>query len=156
MPREAAIIVNGQRATVRQAAAPCHDRRGCEPHAVCRIRRLGNDQRHHAGRVQLGRGRRGVLDRCVSGLRERPGDRGPTAGNFDEDGGKGSVTVTAPAGCEWTAKSTAGWITIDAGATGSGSGTLAYTVREYDDDETRTGTIIIAGHIFTVRQRGDD
>ena len=40
----------------------------------------------------------------------------------------GSVTVTAGAGCAWTATSNAAWISITAGGSGTGNGTVSYSV----------------------------
>ncbi|MDQ3011874.1 MAG: putative Ig domain-containing protein [Acidobacteriota bacterium] len=61
------------------------------------------------------------------------------------------MTVTAAAGCGWTAASNAPWITINSGTTGSGNGTVAYTVAA-NTGTLRTGTITIAGQIFIVTQ----
>ena len=72
---------------------------------------------------------------------------------FGKDGGIGTVAVTAPAGCGWTATSNAGWIDITAGATGSGNGTVTYSVDDHKGNGTRTGTITIGGRTFTVTQQ---
>jgi len=64
----------------------------------------------------------------------------------------GSVTVSAGAGCDWTATSNAAWITIRSGASGSGSGTVNYTVAANTGTTSRTGTMTIAGRAFTVTQ----
>lgn len=42
--------------------------------------------------------------------------------------GTGSFTVSAPTGCTWSAVSTASWLTITSGASGSGAGTVSYSV----------------------------
>ena len=44
--------------------------------------------------------------------------------NIAAAGATGSVTVTAATGCGWTASSNAAWITISAGASGSGNGSV--------------------------------
>ena len=62
-----------------------------------------------------------------------------------------TVAVTAGDGCEWTASSNAAWITVTAGASGSGNGTVAFSVAP-NPGAARTGTISIAGHTFTVNQ----
>ena len=65
----------------------------------------------------------------------------------------GNVNVTAPAGCAWTATSTASWITITGGAAGSGAGTVSYSVAPYTGrPRKRSGTMTIAGRTFTIRQ----
>jgi glucose/arabinose dehydrogenase len=77
----------------------------------------------------------------------------PTSANFTRTGGTGSVSVTAPGGCAWTAASNASWITITSGASGNGNGTVAYSVGPYGGPpKKRTGTMTIAGQTFTVQQ----
>ena len=77
----------------------------------------------------------------------------PTSANFDASGGTGSVNVTTQDGCSWTASSNETWITIDSGDSGTGSGTVNYSVDE-NTGSARTGTMTIAGHTFTVIQAG--
>ena len=64
-----------------------------------------------------------------------------------------AVTANA-ASCAWTAASNAPWITITAGASGSGNGTVAYTVAANASTTGRTGTMTIAGQTMTVTQAG--
>jgi hypothetical protein len=66
----------------------------------------------------------------------------------------GTVTVTSLTGCAWTAASNAAWITVTNGASGQGSGSVAYSVAAYNGTTARTGTITIAGRAFTVTQNG--
>ena len=66
----------------------------------------------------------------------------------------GQVTVTAATGCAWTATSNAAWITISAGATGSGNGSVTYAVAANTGTTSRTGTLTIGGNTFTVTQAG--
>ncbi len=65
-----------------------------------------------------------------------------------------SVTVTAPAGCSWTATSNDSFVTISSGASGNGDGSVVFSVAENTAVTARTGTITIAGQTFTVRQAG--
>jgi hypothetical protein len=74
--------------------------------------------------------------------------------NFDSIGGTGSVGVTAQSGCNWTVASNAGWITITSGASGSGAGSVGYSVSANTATSQRTGTMTIAGQTFTVTQSG--
>jgi all-beta uncharacterized protein/BACON domain-containing protein len=67
------------------------------------------------------------------------------------DGGSGSVSVSAGGACRWTASSNASWITITSGTSGTGNGTVAFTVAGNTGGE-RSGTLTIAGRTFTVRQ----
>lgn len=68
-------------------------------------------------------------------------------------GGPGTIAVTAPDGCAWTATSGAPWITIASGSTGSGNGTIAYTVAGATGVQ-RSGSITVAGQAFTITQAG--
>ncbi len=69
-------------------------------------------------------------------------------------GGPVSLTVLAGGGCEWTATSHAPWLTITAGASGAGDGTVGITVAANGSSAARTGTATIAGQTFTVTQSG--
>jgi uncharacterized protein (TIGR03437 family) len=66
----------------------------------------------------------------------------------------GTVSVTTTSGCSWAATSNASWITITAGSSGTGSGTVAYSVAPNVGTVPRTGTLTIAGRTFTVTQAG--
>lgn len=66
----------------------------------------------------------------------------------------GSLSVTATAGCPWTAVSNTGWITVTSGASGSGNGSVAYSVAANTSTSARSGTLTIAGQTFTVTQAG--
>ncbi len=78
----------------------------------------------------------------------------PTSASIAADGGSGSVTVTAPSGCAWTAASNANWITITSGAPGAGNGTVQYSVAANTSTSSRTGTLTIASQTFTATQAG--
>jgi hypothetical protein len=67
-------------------------------------------------------------------------------------GGSGSVSVASS--CAWTATSNASWISITSGASGSGNGSVFYTVAANTGAAARTGTLTIAGKTFTVVQSG--
>lgn len=54
----------------------------------------------------------------------------------------------------WTAASNDAWISITAGATGSGDGSVGYQVSPNAGAAPRTGTLSIAGQTFTVWQDG--
>ncbi len=76
----------------------------------------------------------------------------PARATFGGAGGSGSVAVTAPAGCAWTASSGASWIAITGGASGTGSGVVTYAVAAHTGRSTRNGKLTIAGQAFTVKQ----
>jgi hypothetical protein len=76
----------------------------------------------------------------------------PTSQSFSGVGGTGSATVTVNPGCGWTAVSNDSWITITSGASGTGNGTVNYSVQANRTGLPRTGTMTIAGQTFTVNQ----
>ncbi len=78
----------------------------------------------------------------------------PTSQSFEASGGSGSVSVTATNGCSWTAVSNASWITVTSGSSGTGNGTVNYSVASNSSTSSRTGTMTIAGSTFTVSQSG--
>ena len=78
----------------------------------------------------------------------------PLSGSFPAVGGDGGSTVTAAAGCVWNASSNAAWITVIAGGSGSGTGSVGFRVAENTSIAGRTGTLSIAGATFTVTQAG--
>jgi hypothetical protein len=78
----------------------------------------------------------------------------PLSKSFTSREGQGSVTVTAPNGCNWTATSNANWIVITSAASSSGGGVVTYTLRQNLASSPRIGTVSIAGQIFTVTQDG--
>jgi hypothetical protein len=61
----------------------------------------------------------------------------------------GSVTVAS--GCAWTASSNAAWITVIAGASGTGSGAVVFRVAP-NVGSVRTGTVTVAGKTFVLTQ----
>ncbi len=77
----------------------------------------------------------------------------PDGATFPAAGGSGTVTVTAGAGCVWTTVGTRAWVTLTSPATGSGSGTLGFTL-DPNSGSPRAATLSIAGLPFTVQQDG--
>jgi hypothetical protein len=65
------------------------------------------------------------------------------------------VSVTAADGCAWSATSSASWVTVAEGRTGSGNGTVRLAV-EANSGAPRSATVTIAGHAFSLQQRGPD
>lgn len=78
----------------------------------------------------------------------------PATSAFTADGGPASLTVTTSAGCGWNAAAGAPWITINSGASGSGPGTVAYTVAAHAASVPRSGSLDVAGQTHTVTQQG--
>ena len=79
----------------------------------------------------------------------------PAIGNFTAAGGTGSIAVTASASsCDRAAASLSPWITISSGQSGTGNGTIGYTVAANPTAEARTGSIQVGDQVFTVGQFG--
>ena len=77
----------------------------------------------------------------------------PADFSFPASGGMGSVNVSTQNNCDWTATSNDAWIIINSGDSGSGNGTVTYTVTAHTDPNSRRiGTLTVAGKTFTVLQ----
>jgi hypothetical protein len=72
--------------------------------------------------------------------------------SFPGIGGDDSFDITVAAGCAWNATSNDSWITITSGNSGSGNGTVSYSVDANPGGTIRSGTITAAGQTFTVAQ----
>ncbi|MEZ5402007.1 MAG: hypothetical protein R2729_20205 [Bryobacteraceae bacterium] len=75
----------------------------------------------------------------------------PTQGTAAAAGATGAFTVNTGAGCFWNAVSDAAWLTISAGASGTGSGQVNYVVGA-NAGALRVGNITVAGQIFSLTQ----
>jgi C1A family cysteine protease len=78
----------------------------------------------------------------------------PESRSFDASGGTGSVSVTAPDGCQWSAESSESWLTVVSGSSKIGSGVVNYQVASNFSADSRTGTMTIAEQTFTITQTG--
>jgi uncharacterized repeat protein (TIGR03803 family) len=79
----------------------------------------------------------------------------PKSGKLKAAGGSATVKVKANlSDCPWTAVSNDAFITITAGASGVGNGTVNYTVEANTNTTVVTGTITIGGQTFTVTETG--
>ncbi len=76
----------------------------------------------------------------------------PSTGSFGFPGGTGSIVVTTPPGCSWTAEAQGGWLSLTGGSGGTGPGTVTYRVSVNPETVGRNGTVIAAGHTHAVRQ----
>jgi hypothetical protein len=77
----------------------------------------------------------------------------PASRSFGMPGGSQAISVTAQPGCQWTASVQAGvnWVSIASGASGTGNGSVTYTVAPAIGAR-RTATITIAGRTHTITQ----
>jgi hypothetical protein len=79
----------------------------------------------------------------------------PKDGKLKATGGMAIVKVTPNlSDCEWSAITTDSFITITSGASGTGKGTVTYTVPANATSNVLTGSITVAGQTFTVTQAG--
>ena len=78
----------------------------------------------------------------------------PAANSFGPDGGPGNVTVNAPASCTWNATANASWLSITSGSSGTGSGTVAYSVAANPGTDARSASLAVAGQTHAVSQQG--
>lgn len=76
----------------------------------------------------------------------------PSTQMFNAPAATGSFAVSTAAACQWTAASQSSWISVTAGASATGPGTVSYNVVANPNTSTRTGTILAAGWNFTVTQ----
>ena len=78
----------------------------------------------------------------------------PTSRTVTPTAVTGSVSVTAGGSCSWTAASSSSWLTITGSASGSGNGTINYSVAANSGTGVRSGTITVGSATFTVTQNG--
>lgn len=75
----------------------------------------------------------------------------PSDRTFGATGGDGSVRVSAPGGCPWSATANASWIELSSSSS-TGPDTLRYRVTANTGTSSRVGTITIGGATHTIRQ----
>ena len=74
-----------------------------------------------------------------------------TSLNVGSAANTGTVQVTSPGGCAWTAASGASWVTLASGATGSGNGQVQFSIAA-NPGPARNASLTIAGHTVAVLQ----
>jgi hypothetical protein len=79
----------------------------------------------------------------------------PAAATYGADVASGSITVSAPGHCSWTATAHVPWLAVTTGGQGTGNGTVSYAVERNRTTTNRTGTIAVSDKTFTVTQGGD-
>lgn len=77
----------------------------------------------------------------------------PASASFSAAGGSGSVTVIVNGGCNWSASSSASWITITSGINGSGNGIVDYSVSS-NTGSNRSANLTIGDQTFIVSEAG--
>ena len=99
-------------------------------------------QQHRADRGELPSGRHGLVHVFIGGTSASVGSGTATS----------SVAVSTGSGCAWTATSNASWLTITSGASGTGPGTVAYTVAANTTPTGRSGVITVGDKTLVVSQ----
>jgi len=75
--------------------------------------------------------------------------------SFGPNGGSGSVgLLTSANGCAWLASSNSSWITITSSNSGTGNSAVTYSVAPNTNSASRTGSLSIAGLVFSINQTG--
>lgn len=77
----------------------------------------------------------------------------PSATAFPASSGAGAIEVAAPAGCSWAAASNTSWISITNSGSGTGNGSVFFSVGS-NVGGARTGSIVVAGQTITIQQAG--
>jgi hypothetical protein len=74
--------------------------------------------------------------------------------SFSALGGTGSINVSTQSGCGWTAGSNQSFAAITSGFSGSGNGTVTFSVSQNTSIYQRTATLTVAGNSLTIYQNG--
>ena len=78
----------------------------------------------------------------------------PTPQQFTSAAGSGTLNVTSQTGCTWTATKSGDFITLTSGTSGSGNGTVGFSVAANTSTSARSGTIAVGGQVATINQSG--
>ena len=82
----------------------------------------------------------------------------PTSRTIAAAASSGTIQISTPAGCGWSAVSdlpvTSQWLRVSGAASGAGNGTINYLVDANPSVGQRIGTITVGARTFTVVQRG--
>jgi|GEM_PF-2623348 len=79
----------------------------------------------------------------------------PASAALPASGGSGNFLVQTQEGCAWTAATQASWITLNGGVSGTGLGSVSYSVAPNPQTFTRTATIAVGDQNFTITQATD-
>jgi hypothetical protein len=116
----------------------------------------GNGEVHYSAAAATGPARSGTMTIAGRTFTLNQGDGctfslSATSANIDDGGGQGTFSVQTGGGCGWTASSAVPWITISSGASGTGNGTVRFTVAA-NGGPSRSAAITAGGQTFTVQQ----
>jgi uncharacterized protein (TIGR03437 family) len=77
----------------------------------------------------------------------------PTSATVPSVGGLIEVTVNYPPNTSWTSTTRETWLSVIAGATGTGQGAVTIRVAPHTGTEARTGEVLIGGQRFPITQQ---
>src|SRR5262245_19143150 len=72
--------------------------------------------------------------------------------SFGAIGCTGDVSVNTSSGCAWRATSSASWLTVTSGTSGTTTGVVVFQVAANTTGQARTASLNIGGQTFTVNQ----
>ena len=78
----------------------------------------------------------------------------PASSVFGSEESEGSVSVTAPAGCDWLAQGDSGWLTLTSVATGTGDGVVSYLVSANPTATARDAVVMVEDQTHGATQEG--
>ena len=79
----------------------------------------------------------------------------PGSASYGKDAASGSVAIITSNGCQWSATSSASWVSITSGNSGAGNGAVSYSIERNRDLAGRTAAITIGNRTFAITQAGD-
>jgi hypothetical protein len=79
----------------------------------------------------------------------------PLFSAFSAAGGTGTLTVTAPPGCIWSATSNVDWVVITSSGAGAGNGAVDFSVGANTAVAARKGAIRVSTLTHNVKQKGN-
>ena len=77
----------------------------------------------------------------------------PENATFEQQGGSGTIAVSAASKMVWQARPNVNWLSVTP-TSGAGAGSVTYQVAPYNEVAAREGTLTVAGNTFTVFQYG--
>jgi glucose/arabinose dehydrogenase len=116
------------------------------------ISSFGEDEAGEVYVVGLGGVMTGTVHRIASTTPSCTYAIAPTSQSFGAGGGSSTISVTAGTGCGWTAAPNASWLHVTSGSSGSGNGSVGYSVDANTLSSPRSGTLTVASQMFTVNQ----
>jgi hypothetical protein len=78
----------------------------------------------------------------------------PAGRSFEAPGGTAAFDVTTAAACAWTSATTAPWLTLVSGQSGTGNGTVTYAVAPNTGASSRAASVTVGDAVHAVTQAG--